>query len=190
MIRMQPLSDRELVAVLAAAKKESLRDHAMLLICYSHAMRANEVGKLLVSDISLKDQTIRVQRSKGSMLTVEKLAPHSNGLLDQRKTVENWLRIKPESPYLFPSRKNGVLSRIQVYRLFRYYAEVAGLPDTKRGPHALKHSLGQKLADRGTDIKELCGIMGHRLITSSQRYYSVPQERLDAAKQAALLTVR
>jgi integrase len=88
MIKMQPLSDRELLAVLGAAKKESARDHALLLICYCHAMRANECGKLLVSDISVKDQTIRIARSKGSLLTVEKLSPHSNHLLDQRKTIE------------------------------------------------------------------------------------------------------
>jgi site-specific recombinase XerD len=190
MIKMQPLSDRELLAVLAAAKKESQRDHALLLICYSHAMRANECGKLLVSDISIKDQTIRVQRSKGSLTTTEKLAPHSNHLLDQRKTIENWLRVKPESPYLFPSRKNAVLSRVQVYRLFRCYAERAGLPDSKRGVHALKHTLGQKMADRGADIKELRVIMGHKLITSTQHYYEVSQDQADASKQAALLSVR
>lgn len=190
MIKMQPLSDRELLAVLAAAKKESQRDHALLLICYSHAMRANECGKLLVSDISIKDQTIRIERSKGSLTTTEKLAPHSNSLLDQRKTIENWLRIKPESPYLFPSRKNAILSRVQVYRLFRYYAEQAGLPDSKRGIHALKHSLGQKMADRGADIKELRVIMGHKLITSTQHYYEVSQDQADASKQAAFLSVR
>ncbi|MFZ0979148.1 MAG: tyrosine-type recombinase/integrase [Candidatus Acidiferrales bacterium] len=190
MIKMQPLSDRELLVVLAAAKKENQRDHCLLLICYSHAMRANECGKLLVSDISIKDWTIRVARSKGSLLTVEKLAPHSNPLLDQRKTVESWLRVKPESPYLFPSRKNGVLSRVQVYRLFRDYAERAGLPHSKRGVHALKHTLGQKLADRGTDIKELRVIMGHKLITSTQHYFEVSQDQADASKQAALLSVR
>jgi site-specific recombinase XerD len=190
MIKMQPLNDRELLAILSAAKKESRRDHALLLICYSHAMRANECGKLLVSDVSVKDQTIRIARSKGSLTTVEKLAPHSNSLLDQRKTVENWLRVKPESPYLFPSRKNAILSRVQVYRLFRYYAERAGLPNTKRGVHSLKHTLGQKLADRGTDIKELRVIMGHKLITSSQHYFSVSQDQADATKQAALLSVR
>jgi integrase len=52
-----------LLAVLGAAKKESQRDHALLLVCYSHAMRANECGKLLVSDVSIKDQTIRIARS-------------------------------------------------------------------------------------------------------------------------------
>jgi site-specific recombinase XerD len=74
--------------------------------------------------------------------------------------------------------------------LFRCYAERAGLPDSKRGIHALKHTLGQKMADRGADIKELRVIMGHKLITSTQHYYEVSQDQADASKQAALLSVR
>jgi site-specific recombinase XerD len=188
MNKMQPLTQAELLAVLKAAKDESQRDHALLLVCYSHAMRANECGKLLVSDINVKDWTIQVRRSKGSLDTVEKLMPHSNKLLDEKKTIEQWLRVKPESPFMFPSRKTGVLSREHVTRIFRHYAEMAGLPDTKRGIHSLKHSLGQNLADRGTDIKTMRVIMGHKLITSTQQYFSVTQAAADSAKQAVLVS--
>src|SRR6266576_6758298 len=175
MNKMQPLTQQELLAVLGVARDESQRDHALLLICYSHAMRANECGRLLVSDINIKDWTIRVRRSKGSLDTTEKLMPHSNKLLDEKKTIEQWLRVKPESPFMFPSRKIGILSREHVSRLFRHYAEVAGLPATKRGIHCLKHTLGQNLADRGTDIKTMRLIMGHTLITSTQRYFEITQ---------------
>ena len=188
MNKMQALTQSELLAVLQAAKDESQRDHALLLICYSHAMRANECGKLLVSDINAKDWTIRVRRSKGSLDTTEKLEPHSNKLLDQKKTIESWLKSKPESPFMFPSRKAGILSREHVSRLFRYYAEKAGLPATKRGIHSLKHTLGQNLADRGTDLKVMRVVMGHRLVTSTQRYFEVSQSAADSAKQAVLLS--
>src|SRR6202041_617668 len=107
-------------------KQESDRDHALLLICYGHAMRASECGALLLSDISIKDWTIRVRRGKGSLDTTEKLMPNSNRLLDELKTIENWLRVRPtDSPYLFPSRKHAQLSRVQVHRIYRYYAEKA-----------------------------------------------------------------
>jgi site-specific recombinase XerD len=188
MNKMQALTQQELRAVLQAAKDESQRDHALLLICYSHAMRANECGKLLVSDINVKDWTIRVRRSKGSLDTTEKLMPHSNKLLDEKKTAENWLKVKPESPFMFPSRKTGVLTREHVSRLFGHYAEIAGLPATKRGIHSLKHTLGQNLADRGTDIKTMRVIMGHRLITSTQRYFEVTQSAADSAKQTVLIS--
>ena len=188
MNKMQALTQQELIAVLQAARKESQRDHALLLICYSHAMRANECGKLLVSDINVKDWTIRVRRSKGSLDTTERLMPNSNKLLDEKKTIEQWLKVKPESPFMFPSRKAGVLTREHVSRIFRHYAELAGLPDTKRGIHALKHSLGQSLKDRGTDIGTMRVIMGHKMITSTQQYFQVTQAAADSAKQATLQT--
>lgn len=39
MNKMEPLTSTELLNVLRLAKLESDRDHAMLLICYGHAMR-------------------------------------------------------------------------------------------------------------------------------------------------------
>jgi site-specific recombinase XerD len=190
MKRMHPLTQNELVAVLAAAKAESQRDHALLLTCYSHAMRANECGKLLVADVNLKDWTIRVKRSKGSLDTTEKLMAHSNRLLDEKKTIEAWLKSKAESPFLFPSRKTaGFLGRERASRIYRHYAEVAGLPATKHGIHALKHTLGQNLADRGTDVATMRVILGHKLITSTQRYFDVTQAAADSAKRAVLVSI-
>lgn len=50
MNKMEPLTSAELLAVLRLAKQESPRDHAMLLICYGHAMRAHECGEMLLSE--------------------------------------------------------------------------------------------------------------------------------------------
>jgi integrase/recombinase XerD len=188
MNKMEPLTAAELLNVLRLAKLESDRDHAMLLICYGHAMRASECGSLLLSDVSVKDQTLIIKRAKGSLDTVEKLMPNSNRLLDERKTLANWLRLRPtDSPYLFPSRKHSRLSRVQVHRIYRYYALKAGLPGTKLGVHALKHSIGQHGHDRGIDIEVLRVIMGHKLITSTQRYFEVTQAQADSARHAAVL---
>ena len=64
MNRMQPLTRPELLSVLKIARENSLRDHALILLCYAHGMRASECGRLLASDISTKDWTIRVKRAK------------------------------------------------------------------------------------------------------------------------------
>lgn len=189
MNKMEPLTSKELLTVLRLAKQESDRDHAMLLICYGHAMRANECGAMLLSDISTKDWTVRVKRAKGSLDTTEKLMPNSNRLLDEKKTIENWLKNRPtDSPYLFPSRKHNQMSRDHVSRIYRYYAEKAGLPENKLGIHALKHTLGQQMADRGVDIKVMRVVMGHSLITSTQRYFSVTAAQADAARHATVLS--
>lgn len=116
--------------------------------------------------------------------------PNSNRLLDEKKAIDNWLKVRPTGlPYLFPSRKNAPLSRVQVNRIYRYYAEKAKLPGTKLGVHALKHSLGQHGHDRGIDIEVLRVMMGHKLITSTQRYFEVTQAQADAARHAAVLSL-
>jgi type 1 fimbriae regulatory protein FimB len=187
MNRMQPLTRPELLAVLKAARANSIRDHALLLLCYAHGMRASECGQLLLSDVSTKDWTVRVKRAKGSLETLQTLSANSEKLLDERKVLTEWLAVRLNaSPYLFPSRKAGSLSRVQVYRLFRSYCERAGVPDAKRGVHALKHTLGQRMADGGCDIKEMRLALGHKSLSSTVHYFEVTAEQADRARQVAL----
>jgi type 1 fimbriae regulatory protein FimB len=190
MNRMLPLTRAELLAVLKAARQESLRDHAMLLLCYAHGMRASEAAQLMLSDIDMGRLTVRVNRRKGSLKTEDKLSPNSERLLDEVKTLTGWLERRPadSGPYLFPSRKNGALSRIQVYRLFRQYYEKAGVAASKRGPHALKHTLGQRMHDLGVDVKIMRQALGHKSITSTMAYFDVTPEQADRARQAALMS--
>jgi site-specific recombinase XerD len=187
--RMQPLTRPELLAVLKSARNNSARDHALLLLCYAHGMRASECGRLLLSDISIKDWTVRVKRAKGSDETLQTLSANSEKLLDERKALTEWLAVRPTgSPFAFPSRKTGHLSRVQVYRLFRSYCELASIPDAKRGVHALKHTLGQRMKDNGVDIAEMRVALGHKSILSTQVYFDVTAEQADRARQMALMS--
>ncbi|PYV55137.1 MAG: hypothetical protein DMG96_41320 [Acidobacteria bacterium] len=189
MNRMQPLTRPALLSVLKAARANSLRDHTLLLLCYAHGMRASECGKLLLSDINTKDWTVRVKRAKGSLETLQCLSANSDRLLDERKVLMEWLALRiNNSPFLFPSRnKRGSLSRVQVYRLFRSYCALAGVPDASRGIHALKHTLGQRMADGGCDIKEMRLALGHKSLSSTVHYFEVTVDQADRARQVALM---
>lgn len=73
------LEPSELVALLKTARKRSVRDWAIILLGYRHALRAIEPSELKLADVNLKDGTIRVHRAKGSLETLqplEKLAGH------------------------------------------------------------------------------------------------------------------
>src|SRR5713226_1610860 len=94
MNRMQPLTRPELLAVLKAARANNVRDHALLLLCYAHGMRASECGQLLLSDINVKDWTVRVKRAKGSLETLQTLSANSEKLLDERKVLVEWLAVR------------------------------------------------------------------------------------------------
>src|ERR1700676_3076938 len=135
---MTYLSPEEVLAVLKAARARSIRDWAMVLVAYRHGLRASEVCGLKLSDVNLKDQTIRVARLKGSMLTTQPLVPpRGQPLLDELAAVRAWLKTRPAdgSDFLFTSQKGGRLDRTQFFRVFRTVAESAGLPRGKRHPH-------------------------------------------------------
>jgi|SRR5437870_9952255 len=101
MNRMQPLTRPVLLVVLKTARQNSIRDHALLLLCYAHGVRPSECGQLLLSDVSIKDWTVRIKRAKGSLETLQCLSANSERLLDERRVLTESLALRPGgSPFL------------------------------------------------------------------------------------------
>jgi type 1 fimbriae regulatory protein FimB len=187
---MTYLSPEEVLAVLKAARARSVRDWAMVLIAYRHGLRASEVCGLKLSDVNLKDQTIRVVRLKGSMLTTQALVPHrGQPLLDELSALRAWVRARSAdgSDFLFASQKGGRLDRTQFFRVFQAVAESAGLPREKRHPHVLKHSLASHLVAGNVNLALIRQALGHRSITSTMQYVGTSDGQAAEAAQAALM---
>jgi type 1 fimbriae regulatory protein FimB len=184
------LSPEEVLAVLKTARARSIRDWAMVLLAYRHGLRASEVCGLKLSDVNLKDQTIRVARLKGSMLTMQPLVPHrGQPLLDELTALRTWLKGRPAdgSDYLFTSQKGGKLDRTQFFRVFRAVAKAAGLPSEKRHPHVLKHTLASHLVAGNVNLALIKQALGHRSITSTMQYVGTSDGQAAEAAQAALM---
>ena len=107
MKRMEPLSRRELLDLLAAAKAASTRDWALLATIYAHGLRASEAGRLLRSDFNERDWTLDVRRLKGSKRTLQSILPNGEKLLNVRKALSEWIRERAESPVSFSNRRAG-----------------------------------------------------------------------------------
>jgi type 1 fimbriae regulatory protein FimB len=179
------LTEKELLAVLKTARKRSIRDFALILVAYKHALRASETAALTLDD--LKDGCLDVKRKKGSLHTIQTLMPHKGEpLLDEVKAVKAWLRARPDdgSRALFTSQKGGALSREQVHRIFKGIAERAGIAKGKRFVHILKHSRATHLV--GTmDIALLRQLLGHRNIQNTMIYAHATDKQASAAAMAA-----
>ncbi len=66
MVKMHPMNKAQLQSMIDAARSTP-RDFVMLTLTAGHAMRASEIAALLVSDINLRDRTIRIRRLRGSL---------------------------------------------------------------------------------------------------------------------------
>jgi type 1 fimbriae regulatory protein FimE len=186
------LTPEELLAVLRAARRRSVRDHAMILLAYRHGLRASEVCGLKLGDLNLKDGSLVVRRLKGSLTTVQPLYTHrGQPLLDEVAALRACLKQRPAdgSDSVFTSQKGGALSREQFFRMFRDIAEEAGLPAGKRHPHVLKHSLASHLVARNVNLALVKQALGHRSIGSTMQYVGTTDTQAAEAAHSALMNL-
>lgn len=189
MIHLEPC---EVLSVLKVAKAHSTRSWAMILLAYKHGLRASEVCNLRIDDIDLKNDSIVVERLKGSQRTIQAITGHrGEPLLDEQRALRAWLHARPHdgSRFLFTSQKGGRLDRSQFFRVFRAVAIAAGLPAEKQHPHVLKHSIATHLVAANVNLALVKTQLGHKNINSTMKYVSTTDRQASEATAAALMEI-
>jgi integrase len=179
---LKHLIEDELLDVFETARRRSTRDHAMLLVCFQHALRASELVSLKVSDIDWRNMEITVQRLKGSLKTRQPLfRMRGRPCMDEVHALRSWLKERPRdsgSDLLFLSKK-GRFNRNTVNRMFAKYCRLASEARVARGErpiaescrhiHALKHSRVTSVVGK-MDLYLVKLLAGHAAIGSTLRY--------------------
>jgi site-specific recombinase XerD len=174
---LEHLSKTELRAVLAAARAHRERNWLMLLVAYSHGLRATEVVRLQRDAVS--SEHIVVARLKGSLRTVQPLVSDADPLLDERAGLFAFLASVHGKQRLFP------ITRQHFWRLFQRYAAAAGLPKHKRHPHVLKHTIAMQTI-HSAGIENVRQYLGHKSMASTGAYLKVNDEQASDAIAEAL----
>lgn len=174
---MEALSKPELLALLQAAKTRKTRDWLMILVAYSHGLRASEVTALQRD--AVKDGHITVARLKGSLRTVQPLVANENPLLNERKGLFEFVDSLPRNQKLFP------ICRQHFWRLIQRYAKAAGIPARKRHPHILKHTIAMQVI-HSAGIENTRQYLGHKSMSSTGAYLKVTDAAASQAIEAAL----
>lgn len=174
---MDALSKAELLALLGAARAHSERDFLMILMAYSHGLRASEV--LAIEPDSVRDGLLEVQRLKGSLHTTQPLLSSDEPLLEERKAWFDFTLKIPRNQKVFP------IGRQHFWRLVQRYAAEAGIPERKRHPHALKHTIALETI-HSAGIENVRQYLGHRSMASTGEYLKRTDAEASAAVAAAL----
>lgn len=188
---MKSLTTHQITTLLKQARGSSTRDWCMLLLTFRHALRSQEVRQLKLSDVDTSNGTLSIKRVKGSKDSVQTLDRHKGEpLLDSVLAVRSWLKERREdgSQILFPSQKGGMMTRMQLLRLFKKYADAAGIPDELAHPHILRHSLCTVMAEQHADVYAIQQRAGHKNISNTMIYTHVSDQQAGDACQAALMS--
>jgi integrase len=140
---LKHLSEDELLDVFETARRRSTRDHALLIVCFQHALRASELISLRLGDIDWRNMEITIQRLKGSLKTTQPLFQmRGRPCMDEVSALRTWLHERPSdwgSDFLFVSQK-GRFNRNTVNRIFAKYCRLASDARVARGERSISES--------------------------------------------------
>jgi len=156
------------------------RDRAILEMFYSTGIRLRELTALNREDVDFEQALLRV-RGKGRR---ERIVPVGAPALT---ALRSYLEGRPRSGTarenrdgrtpLLAGRNEERISPRTVERIIDKYIRQSGIRK-KIGPHALRHSFATHLLDAGADLRSIQELLGHKSLSTTQRYTAVSIGRL------------
>src|SRR6476660_3701076 len=147
-----------------------LRDYTMFLLMATYGLRASDVAALALDDIHWRAGKISIsQRKTGTVLELP--------LTDSVGTaLHRYLKkAPPPAPFrqIFLRAKApiGTLKTAAISRAFRVWAHRSRIDIPERGScHRIRHSYAVFLLRKGTPIKTIGDLLGHRTLESTWTY--------------------
>ena len=173
---MESLTKAQILALLGAAKANRERDWLMILVAFSHGLRASEV--IAIRRDAINDGYLTVRRLKGSNRTVQPLIENDNPLLNERKGLIEFADKSSGNQFLFR------VTRQHFWRLLQRYGKAAGIPAHLSHPHVLKHSIAMQTIE-SAGIENVRQYLGHKSMSSTGEYLKVNDAEASAAISAA-----
>lgn len=154
-----------------AARRQTVRDQAIILLLFHTGLRVGELCALDLGDVQLRERkgSVRVRYGKGGKQRVVPLNPVA------RKALKAWLRVRPETSCkaFFVGKRLEPLQPGGVQRMLGEYGRRAGVEVT---PHIARHSFAKRLVDSGVPLDRVAMLLGHASLDTT-RIYTTPDER-------------
>ena len=171
----------EMFRLLDSVSADSLsdqRDRAILEMLYSAGLRVSELTAMNVQDVNIDQSVIRV-RGKGNK---ERITPVGKKALAALKAYRECLDRQSgigffENGPLFLNLRNGRLTSRSVARILDKWAIKCSL-SMPVFPHAMRHSFATHLLDSGADLRVVQELLGHKRLSTTQKYTHVSMDKL------------
>jgi len=149
-----------------AIPADAVRDRLLFGFMYRFGMRVSEAVQLPASAVDRKRGEITITGLKSGLTRTYSLPP------DLLKLVRRW---KPSGETFLDGRQ-GSLSRVRAYQLFRQYAKAAGIPKGF-SPHSLRHSAAVHALDAGLATEDVRDLLRHRRLATTDLYAAISTRR-------------
>ncbi len=162
-----------------------LRNRAIFETLYSCGIRVSELVGLDTGDVDHRQELIRVL-GKGSK---ERIVPIGESALAAIHRYRQALQIEYGIPGdragpLFLNKNKRRLTARSVARILDKLVAACGLL-TPVSPHTLRHTFATHMLDAGADLRVVQELLGHKSLSTTQKYTHVSIDRLMEAYDKA-----
>jgi integrase/recombinase XerC len=155
-----------------------LRSRAIFETLYSSGIRVSELAGMNVFDVDFTKQVIRIlgKGNKERIVPVGKKALTAISDYRERLKIEAGISTDENTP-LFLNKNNGRLTTRSIARILEKTAKECGLL-IPVSPHSMRHSFATHLLDAGADLRVVQEMLGHKSLSTTQKYTHVSIDRL------------
>jgi site-specific recombinase XerD len=157
------------------------RNYAIIMIMWRCGLRVQEVCNLMFADVNTETGSVYVQQGKG------KKDRYTYMDKETTEAVQDWLKVRPESTFLFCTMQGGQLQQRYIREMCYRISKKAGvyIQDGRKkrpvNPHVFRHTcLTNLLQKEGFSIREVQEIAGHSDLSTTQVYLHVDNQELAA----------
>lgn len=155
-----------------------IRNRAIFETLYSSGIRVSELEGLNVFDVDFTKCLIRVV-GKGNK---ERIVPTGKkaiaAIKEYRKRLQSEAGIgEDDNTPLFLNKNHGRLTSRSIARILEKTARECGLL-IPVSPHALRHTFATHMLDAGADLRVVQELLGHKSLSTTQKYTHVSIDRL------------
>lgn len=145
-------------------KQKNFKSYVFILFLWCTGMRESEALSLKVSDIDLRNQTVKVKTMKRRNHI--RVIPLPQILTGEIAVFINENGLKRDDKLFQFNRKTG-------YNLIHKACRVAGLDDERAHPHTFRHSYAINCLTQGVPVTAVRDLLGHRDILSTLVYTQI-----------------
>jgi len=161
------------------------RNRAIFETLYSTGIRVSELVGLDVPDVDFSGKSVRVLGKGNKERMVPIGQPAMAAIQDYREALHMQKQIAADGKGpLFLNKNMERLTARSVARLLSKAALEAGLA-VPVSPHDLRHSFATHLLDAGLDLRVVQELLGHKQLSTTQKYTHVSIDRLMTAYDSA-----
>lgn len=157
------------------ARRQALRDQAVVGLMVYAGLREGEVCGLAVDDVELGERSGRVvvRHGKGDKARVIPLNEQA------RKALRLWMDVRgaQDGPLFIGKGAVGLGTR----GVQRRVAELGRLAGVEVTPHQLRHTFAKRVLDKGTPLTVVSKLLGHSRLEITARYVQPGWEDFEQA---------